>query len=131
MRQVRHLSATHLHPTTPVVNRIPSSLDDGTGHRRVQVHVTLFGAPFDLDLGENVQLKSRDYREFRDGVVSPPGAGGDHKPCHFHGQIRGDQHSLVAISLCPDLSGLVQHAAGRFGLQTLTGTLCGVTHVRS
>ncbi|KAG5283488.1 hypothetical protein AALO_G00042610 [Alosa alosa] len=64
-----------------------------------------FGSRFVLDLSLNNDLLSSDYVEIHVGEGKPVHSkGGEH--CYYHGQIRGINDSLAALSTCNGLHGM-------------------------
>jgi disintegrin/metalloproteinase domain-containing protein 19 len=89
--------------------------------------ISAYGKEFQLDMTKNAGLLSPDYAEIRmdygaDGTV--PGVEvSRRKPasqeahCFFHGQVRGDQTSSVALSVCAGLRGTVQAHGESFSIE--------------
>ncbi|KAM6986938.1 disintegrin and metalloproteinase domain-containing protein 23 [Aplochiton taeniatus] len=64
-----------------------------------------FGSRFILDLALNNDLLSSDYVEIHyEGGKPVMSKGGEH--CYYHGQVRGNQDSRVALSTCNGLHGM-------------------------
>ncbi|KAM3608084.1 uncharacterized protein V6R79_018811 [Siganus canaliculatus] len=80
-----------------------------------------FGSRFVLDLALNNDLLSSDYVEihFEDGkpVLSK---GGEH--CYYHGQVRGNDNSRVALSTCNGLHGMFDDGLHMYLIEPLQQT---------
>ncbi|XP_057193735.1 disintegrin and metalloproteinase domain-containing protein 23 isoform X2 [Triplophysa rosa] len=64
-----------------------------------------FGSTFTLDLTLNNDLLSSDYMEIHYEKDKPVlSRGGEH--CYYHGQVRGQEDSHVALSTCDGLHGM-------------------------
>uniref|UniRef100_A0A8C3AIN8 ADAM metallopeptidase domain 23 n=1 Tax=Cyclopterus lumpus TaxID=8103 RepID=A0A8C3AIN8_CYCLU len=64
-----------------------------------------FGTRFALDLSLNTDLLSSDYVEIHYEAGKPIlSKGGEH--CYYHGQVRGNDNSHVALSTCNGLHGM-------------------------
>ncbi|XP_059198558.1 disintegrin and metalloproteinase domain-containing protein 23 isoform X3 [Centropristis striata] len=64
-----------------------------------------FGSRFVLDLALNTDLLSSDYVEIHYEAGKPVlSKGGEH--CYYHGQVRGNDNSHVALSTCNGLHGM-------------------------
>ncbi|XP_037645477.1 disintegrin and metalloproteinase domain-containing protein 23 isoform X1 [Sebastes umbrosus] len=64
-----------------------------------------FGNRFALDLALNTDLLSSDYVEIHYEAGKPVlSKGGEH--CYYHGQVRGNDNSHVALSTCNGLHGM-------------------------
>ncbi|XP_068560865.1 disintegrin and metalloproteinase domain-containing protein 23 isoform X1 [Cebidichthys violaceus] len=64
-----------------------------------------FGNRFALDLSLNTDLLSSDYVEIHYEAGKPVlSKGGEH--CYYHGQVRGNDNSHVALSTCNGLHGM-------------------------
>ncbi|XP_068428169.1 disintegrin and metalloproteinase domain-containing protein 23 isoform X2 [Clinocottus analis] len=64
-----------------------------------------FGTRFVLDLSLNTDLLSSDYVEIHYEAGKPVlSKGGEH--CYYHGQVRGNDNSNVALSTCNGLHGM-------------------------
>ncbi|XP_036401108.1 disintegrin and metalloproteinase domain-containing protein 23 isoform X2 [Megalops cyprinoides] len=72
---------------------------------QVSFQLEAFGSTFTLDLTLNNDLLSSDYVEIHYEEGKPVlSKGGEH--CYYHGQVRGDEDSYVALSTCNGLHGM-------------------------
>ncbi|XP_039613796.1 disintegrin and metalloproteinase domain-containing protein 23 isoform X1 [Polypterus senegalus] len=80
-----------------------------------------FGSPFILDLFLNSDLLSSDYVEihYEDGRPVET-KGGEH--CYYHGQIRGNDLSKVAMSTCNGLHGMFDDGRHMYLIEPLRQT---------
>ncbi|XP_063744173.1 disintegrin and metalloproteinase domain-containing protein 23 isoform X4 [Eleginops maclovinus] len=87
--------------------RIKNQATDGQPVHLAQASFQLeaFGSRFALDLALNTDLLSSDYVEIHYEAGKPVlSKGGEH--CYYHGQVRGNDNSHVALSTCNGLHGM-------------------------
>ncbi|CAL8268067.1 unnamed protein product [Lota lota] len=87
--------------------RLKSHAADGQAVHLAQASFQLeaFGSRFVLDLTLNNELLSADYVEIHFEKGQPiQSKGGEH--CYYHGQLRGNDQSRVALSTCNGLHGM-------------------------
>ncbi|XP_033901229.3 disintegrin and metalloproteinase domain-containing protein 23-like isoform X2 [Acipenser ruthenus] len=77
-----------------------------------------FGSRFTLDLSLNNDLLSSDYVEIHYEKGEPVSSkGGEH--CYYHGQIRGNNMSNVAVSTCNGLHGMFDDGSHTYLIEPL------------
>ncbi|XP_056610820.1 disintegrin and metalloproteinase domain-containing protein 23 isoform X1 [Triplophysa dalaica] len=80
-----------------------------------------FGTQFILDLTLNNDLLSSDYVEiYYEGGKPVQLKGGEH--CYYHGQIRGNEESTVALSTCNGLHGMFDDGIHMYTIEPLKQT---------
>ncbi|XP_034742311.1 disintegrin and metalloproteinase domain-containing protein 23 isoform X2 [Etheostoma cragini] len=87
--------------------RIKNQATEGQAVHLAQASFQLeaFGSRFALDLALNTDLLSSDYVEIHYQAGKPVlSKGGEH--CYYHGQVRGNDNSHVALSTCNGLHGM-------------------------
>ncbi|XP_029314516.1 disintegrin and metalloproteinase domain-containing protein 23 isoform X2 [Cottoperca gobio] len=87
--------------------RVKNQATEGQAVHLAQASFQLeaFGSRFALDLALNTDLLSSDYVEIHYEAGKPVlSKGGEH--CYYHGQVRGNDNSHVALSTCNGLHGM-------------------------
>uniref|UniRef100_A0AAQ5ZLR1 ADAM metallopeptidase domain 23a n=1 Tax=Amphiprion ocellaris TaxID=80972 RepID=A0AAQ5ZLR1_AMPOC len=80
-----------------------------------------FGSRFILDLSLNNDLLSSDYVEIHyEGGKPVLSKGGEH--CYYHGQVRGNDNSHVALSTCNGLHGMFDDGVHVYLIEPLQQT---------
>ncbi|XP_043911038.1 disintegrin and metalloproteinase domain-containing protein 11 isoform X2 [Protopterus annectens] len=97
----------------------------GTYHNRIHLAqasfmVKAFGSSFVLDLELNHHLLSSQYveRHFGEEGNVTQNKGGEH--CYYHGKVRGDAESIVAVSTCQGLHGVFSTGKYTYIIKPLT-----------
>ncbi|KAI9222515.1 hypothetical protein BC828DRAFT_378288 [Blastocladiella britannica] len=110
----------HAHPLTSLKRR-----DSTLYHEKVRIR--LDGPNLTLDLQKNTHLKSPTYQHFfvnEEGkLMSEPEtpAGQSPEDCFYHGTVNGHGNSLVALSACHGLHGMVHvNATHKYSLHALS-----------
>uniref|UniRef100_A0A3Q3QKV5 ADAM metallopeptidase domain 23a n=1 Tax=Monopterus albus TaxID=43700 RepID=A0A3Q3QKV5_MONAL len=86
-----------------------------------------FGSRFVLDLTLNTDLLSSDYVEIHyEGGKPVLSKGGEH--CYYHGEVRGNDNSHVALSTCNGLHGMFDDGAYVYLIEPLQQTHSIVSH---
>jgi hypothetical protein len=107
------------------------SVQENTGNEQttlypnsLTVDVNAFGRVYEVELTRNSQLLSADYDQIRIGF-----AGEDSNTtvakgvdCFYHGNVKGDASSVVALSTCEGLSGFISASGEFFGIEPATVT---------
>ncbi|XP_077946549.1 disintegrin and metalloproteinase domain-containing protein 23 isoform X2 [Gasterosteus aculeatus] len=80
-----------------------------------------FGTRYALDLSLNTDLLSSDYVEIHYEAGKPVlSKGGEH--CYYHGQVRGNDNSRVALSTCNGLHGMFDDGVHVYLIEPLQQT---------
>ncbi|KAI1899024.1 hypothetical protein AGOR_G00078420 [Albula goreensis] len=88
---------------------------------QVSFQLEAFGTRFILDLTLNNDLLSSDYVEIHYEEGKPVlSKGGEH--CYYHGQVRGADDSLVALSTCNGLHGMIDDGVHVYHIEPLKQT---------
>ncbi|XP_054642466.1 disintegrin and metalloproteinase domain-containing protein 23 isoform X3 [Dunckerocampus dactyliophorus] len=88
---------------------------------QVSFQLEAFGTQFVLDLTLNNDLLSSDYVEIHyEGGKPVLSKGGEH--CYYHGQVRGNDDSRVALSTCNGLHGMFDDGAYVYVIEPLQQT---------
>uniref|UniRef100_UPI00398F8915 disintegrin and metalloproteinase domain-containing protein 23-like isoform X3 n=1 Tax=Pristiophorus japonicus TaxID=55135 RepID=UPI00398F8915 len=83
--------------------------------------IEAFGSTFILDITLNHNLLSSDYKEIHyEKQKTFLSKGGEH--CYYHGQIRGNDKSKVALSTCDGLHGMFDDGNYMYIIEPLTQT---------
>ncbi|XP_041700203.1 disintegrin and metalloproteinase domain-containing protein 23 isoform X2 [Coregonus clupeaformis] len=90
---------------TRVRNQATEGRDQAVHLAQASFQLEAFGSRFVLDLTLNNDLLSSDYVEIHYEEGKPVlSKGGEH--CYYHGQVRGEDDSNVALSTCNGLHGM-------------------------
>ncbi|XP_072417856.1 disintegrin and metalloproteinase domain-containing protein 11-like isoform X4 [Chiloscyllium punctatum] len=81
--------------------------------------IEVFGSSFILDLDLNHELLSAHYVERHFGDEGKTTQGSEH--CYYHGNIRGNPNSFVAMSTCHGLSGVFNDGNFTYVIEVMHG----------
>lgn len=89
---------------------------DNTGEKHIVLRLNAFRQEFDLSLSPDSNFLPPLSGEPNDASPTgdPASAIGDLRQCFYSGDVNGDPHSFVALSLCKGLEGIFAHNGTKY-----------------